>query len=211
MGAFGATTVAEKESTVVGIPPNNPPPGGYYAPPPQNSGSSGCWKAAGITCGVLFLLGILLVVGSVMWVKKSGIGETMTGVIASTKDGMDIQKAVVAYHDKKGKYPSALTDLVPDYIPERSTLHSALDPDSDPGHVTWKYTKPPAGASGKTPLLELDYEIKMKGMPGPSGEGVPQSVIINLDGSQTTASPGMPGGSPSGPAFGTVPGGLGTK
>ena len=195
------------------IPPNNPPPGnygspppppgGYYsAPPPPKSGSSGCWKAVGITCGVLLLLFIIIVVAITVAVKKSGIAGTFTALTTTTQDGELIRQAIVKYHSTLGKYPDALIDLVPSYLPDAKVLHSDLDLVSkSPGHVSWKYFRPNEGDSGRTPLLELGYKMTF------GSTTTPQStMIINLDGT-TSSAPGRSYGSPSG-GFKRAPGGL---
>jgi len=172
------------------VPPYSPPPGGNYynAPPPPANNSNGCLKAAGITCGVLVLLGVIIGIIGVVAVKKqlahpdksSPFGVVVI-VAKATPDGVAIHQAIVSYHNKTGKYPNKLEDLVPDYLPDGKKLHNDLDPNPSPGHVTWKYTKPQEGADGKTPLLSLPYEVTVANSGGKQTQHA--EVIINLDGS----------------------------
>lgn len=171
-------------------PPNTPPPGGYYYNPnpgrPANN-SSGCWKAFGITCGVLVLLGII---GIVVVVRTTGgLFRQAMGVGLASQSGRVIQQAVVAYHAKNGKYPPNLTALVSDgELTDAKVLHSDQDPNPSPGHISWRYHRPPEGAPGNTPLLDLPYQISF------SGRTQAGDLIINLDG--TTPGQVHPMGTP---------------
>lgn len=171
------------------VPPNAPPPGGYYytPPPPNKGGGGGCLKAAGITCGVLLLLGIVLVAFSVMAVKKqmqnpdihNPFGATVA-VMHSTEDGIKIHQAIVLYHERTGKYPNNLNALFPDYLPDGKVLHSDFDTNNSPGHVSWTYIKPTEGEDPKSPLLRLPYEMNIN--VGGSTSSQKQEIVINLDG-----------------------------
>lgn len=168
----------------------NPPSGApYYTPPPTpQSSSGGCWKAVGITCGVLFVLALIGVFFGVRAVKHamsdrhSVFGQAMSlGV--TTGNGIKIQQAVVQYHQKHGHYPRALTDLVADGLVDGKVLHSDLDPNPSPGHVSWRYTRPAEGAAGNTEILRLHFRLNM---PTAANQPPPETdIIINLDGSTT--------------------------
>ncbi len=177
-------------------PPNVPPsgygvPGGgaYYQPPKSNSG--GCWKAFGITCGVLVIAVIILIAIAVNAVKKglahpdkSTILGASIEVANGTKNGVEIVKALQRYHTHTGKYPNSLKDLVPDYLPDGKILHSDVDGDSsDIGHISYKYTKPAPDAPGDTPVLQYHYrmDIHMAGQEQ-SQDG---TVIFNLNGTSS--------------------------
>jgi len=181
------------------VPPQGPPPGGYYytPPPPPNQGNSnGCLKAAGITCGVLLVLGILLAVVIGFTVKKqfdhpdlhSPVG---VGIAAgrSALDASVIRGAIVKYHAKTGHYPNNLTSLIPEYLPSAASLHSPLDAIDSPDHVSWQYIKPKEGGNPHTPVLRLRYELNIKGA-NQNGQQRTGEIVINLDGT----SPGSPGG-----------------
>ena len=173
-------------------PQNWGPQGSYTVPtPPSNSGSGGCLKAAGITCGVL----LLLIIGFGFWVASvvkqqvshpnvhNPFGVAVAAAKAAT-DGIQIQQAILKYHTGTGKYPEQLSDLVPDYLPDGKILHNDLDPNPSPGHVSWTYTKPPEGADPKTPILKFSYDMGVNVGNKSSSE---QTVIVyNLDG--TTSS-----------------------
>lgn len=166
------------------------PPDNYYsAPPPTRSNSSGCWKAAGITCGVLIVLTAVVVFFAVRAAKEAihkgtGIfGKTFGAAFdigITTANGLKIQQAVVKYHQQHGKYPDTLTDLVADGLVDGKILHSALDTNPDPGHISWTYTKPAEGAPGSTPILKLHYHIVIPG--SNTQQTQDNDMIINLDG-----------------------------
>ena len=193
------------------VPPNAPPPGGYYytTPPPPANNNGGCLKAAGITCGVLLLLGVIVGVLGVVAIKKqlahpdksSPFGVVVI-VAKVSPEGVAIHRAIMNYHNKTGKYPPNLQALVPDYLPDGKILHNELDTNPSPGHITWQYTRPEEGAGPKTPVLRLPYEINMS-----SGNGRQTSqradVVINLDGSTASNSSSY---SSSGGGMSTVPG-----
>ena len=160
------------------LPPQGGPPGGYYAQPPQRpaNSNSGCLKAFGITCGVLVLLAI--VGGFLLFKAGAPLFQQAMGIGQDSVHGMQIQKAVVAYHQKNGKYPPNLTALVADgEITDGKILHSAQDPSTNPGHVSWRYTRPPEGAPGYTPILSLPYSITV------ANQTQRAELTINLDGS----------------------------
>ena len=179
------------------VPPsNNPPPGGYpippqggpppgnyyYGQPPQRpvNNNAGCLKAFGITCGVLLLLGII---GVVLLVRTTGgmFGQFM-GIGKDVGNGIRIQRAVVAYHAKNRKYPPNLMSLVADgEIADGKILHTSQDPNPSPGHISWRYTRPPEGAPGGTPILTLPYSITV------GNQTQRTDITINLDGSTSSS------------------------
>ncbi len=182
------------------IPPG-PPSGGYPsiygAAPPQKPGISG-WKIAGFGCLGLFLLaavgGVLLVRAAKDQLthpsKSSPLG---IGIMAgkATMDGLHLQQAVVAYHRRKGQYPQTLMQLVQDGSIDGKLLHNDLDDDPNPGHISWRYTKPAEGAPGGTPLLEEPYRITM------AGSSQSSRIVLTLDGRSqagTAAAPPAPEG-----------------
>ena len=173
------------------------PPGGYYVspPPPAKSSSGGCFKAAGLTCGVLFLLGLVGVFLLVRTVKKelSSPGNPLRvtiGIATAATNGMRIRQAVMAYHAQYHKYPATLTALVSANMIDGKLLHSDLDPVSNPGHISWKYIRPTEKTPGYTPILELPYQLKFGNTPQSQAKS---SMIINLDGTTTSPQPNVYG------------------
>lgn len=175
------------------IPPG-PPPGGYYSAPPKKSGVNG-WAIAGFGCLGLFLLAAI---GGVLLVRATkdqfshpsknsviGIG-VMAGKAAA--DGLQLQRAVVAYHRDKGRYPQTLMQLVQEGGIDGKTLHNDLDDNPNPGHISWTYTKPPEGAPGGTPILTEPYRITMGGSTQSS------SIVLTLDGRSQAGTPAAPSG-----------------
>jgi hypothetical protein len=171
-------------------PPNYPPPGQYYgAMPPQQNTGNGCLKAFGITCGVLILLFIIGSVFMGIMVKKqlssknSFFGQA-TQIGLAGQDGKRIQEAIVYYQQTNGRYPSSLNALVPRYLPDSTVLHSSLDPNTSPSHITWQYIRPTSGAMPNTPILVLPYNMTFM------GQTVPGKIVIDLDGQlQSQSSP----------------------
>lgn len=178
-------------------PQGGPPPGGYYyGQPPQRpvNNNAGCLKAFGITCGVLLLLGIigmalLFKAGAPVFQQVMKLGQ---GVVQSQRDGRVIQQAVVAYHQKNGKYPASLMALVADgELTDAKVLHSSQDANPSPGHISWRYMRPDEGAPGDTPILDLPYQVTF------AGQTQDSHVIVNLDGT-TSSSHGTTAPPPAG-------------
>lgn len=188
--------------------PPAPPPGNYYAPPPPPKNSAaGCWKAAGLTCGVLFLLGLI---GGVLLVRtvKENYAHPSRGSIMGTvflagrvaRDGQRLQRAIVDFHRAHGHYPNSLLDLVREGDVDGKILHNDLDPNPSPGSISWKYAKPAPGTPGSAPLLTENYSVRVPGGPGSAGNG---TITITLDGQVGSAAAGASrrtfGKPPSGP------------
>ena len=145
-------------------------------------------KAAGITCGVLLLL---MIIGGVMvanwWNQQKKNPNSIWGqsmkIATSAADGIKIQQAVVQYHTDNNAYPSTLAALTPKYL-DAAKLHSDVDSNPSPTHVSWTYFKPKEGESPKTPLLALPYTMTVAVM-GQS-KTVQSKIVINLDGTSTS-------------------------
>ncbi len=186
--------------------PPTPPPGNPYAPPPPpKSGSAGCWKAAGLTCGVLFLLALIGGVFLVRTVKENmahprrgSIMGTVFLVGRTTQDGLKLQRAIVEYHRAHGHYPGSLLDLVREGRIDGKILHNGLDPNPGPGSISWQYSKPVSGAPGGTPLLTEHYSLQISGAQRGAGDG---TITVSLDGQVGSTTAGTSrrtvGGKPS--------------
>ncbi len=183
-------------------PPSNPPPGGfplppqggpppgvpYYGGPPPGrpaNNNAGCLKAFGITCGVLLLLAVIGGVVGVISVRNAMKNpHSLFGTAMSAgKAGMNgslIRQAIVRYHEKNGKYPQQLMDLVTDGETDGKIFHDDLDTNTDPAHVSWQYTPPNEGDPGSTPILTQDYTLSV----GTTHQK--QTIVINLDGTTRT-------------------------
>ena len=157
----------------------------------MKSGVNG-WKIAGFGCLALFLLaalgGVLLVrTAKDQWTHPSKNSPLGIGIIAG-KAGMDgaiLRQAIVAYHQENGTYPKTLMQLVQAGRVDGKLLHNDLDDDPNPGHVSWRYTKPAEGAPGNTPVLEEPYQITMAGSTQSS------RIVIMLDGRSQAGAPGQ--------------------
>ncbi|MGO8669964.1 MAG: hypothetical protein ACLQVD_01125 [Capsulimonadaceae bacterium] len=192
-------------------PPQGPPgPGyGYVPPPPPQSNSGGCFKALGITCAVLLVLGLI---GGVLIFQavKTQMSNPSSVFSQSMKIGMAAQsgpiicRAIAQYKAANGTYPPNLQALVPQYLPDKSVLHSSLDPNPDPSHISWTYTPPAAGAAATTPMLSLPYHITVSA--GGKTQTVPGQILFDANGQpirQTTFQNGYGGGFGNPPAQST--------
>lgn len=166
-------------------------------PPSKPSGVSG-WKIAGFGCLALFLLaalgGVLLVRAVKDQISHPSRNSPLGIGILAGKAGMDgvrLQQAIVAYHQEKGKYPQTLLDLVSDNRIDGKLLHNDLDDNPNPGHVSWRYTKPAEGAPGETPILEEPYQVTF------GGSTQPGNIVIKLDGRSQTKTAGQKGRTPA--------------
>lgn len=170
-------------------PPSGfPMPGGYYPPPQRANNNAGCFKAVGITCGVLFVIIAIGLVVMVRYVKgqmtNPGNGPVGIGIRAgeASQGGLTLQRAIVAYQAKNGHYPKNLMQLVTDGEIDGRVLHNRLDTNPSPAHISWQYTAPAEGAPGNTPILREPYTISF-------GNQFQQSqIVIDLNGSSGTAS-----------------------
>lgn len=168
-------------------PSDNAPSGAPYTPPqPPKSGSGGCWKAAGLTCGVLFLVALIAVffVGravkeNISHSHKGNLFGTLFSTGRATQDGIKIQQAVVAYRKAHGHYPSSLLDLVSEGRIDGKILHNDLDPSPSPTSISWHYTKPAPDAPGSTPLLTEHFRLDI---PGSKAQSADSALVITLDG-----------------------------
>lgn len=172
-------------------PPSGfPMPGGPYYPAPQRpaNNNAGCFKAVGITCGVLFVIVAIVLIFFVRYVKNqmSNPGNNPIGIGIkaglATQGGMRLQQAIVAYHTKHGQYPKNLMQLVMDGETDGRELHNGLDPNPNPAHISWQYTRPAEGAPGDTPILREPYQITF------GNQSTQGQIVINLNGSSGSSS-----------------------
>ncbi len=177
-------------------PSNNPPFGAPYTPPGSpKSGSGGCWKAVGLTCGVLFLaalIGAFLLTRAVKneyaHPHKGSMFGTMFSMTHVIQDGLKIQQAIVGYRKAHGHYPDTLLALVSEGRIDGKLLHNDLDSSPSPGSISWHYTKPAPDAPGYTPLLTEHFHMDI---PGGKAQSTDNTLVITLDGK--TASSAAPG------------------
>lgn len=138
---------------------------------PPKKGPS-CWLIGGLGCLAIFVA--ISVVLAFVVVKSLGTprGKTFVHEFGkviksaslipdSSKRMVDIRGALVRYQLKKGVYPQALTDLVPDFLPDKSELHSPLDPVTDPTHQSFVYTRPAPNAPGSAKILVLTWSFNI--------------------------------------------------
>ena len=151
---------------------NQQPPA--YIPPsaPVKRGPS-CWLVGALTClGIVILVVIAIVVGITSFThsaagKKfastfgSAMHKSATDAPIAIRNMETIREAIMRYHDHTGSYPDNLQQLVPTYLPDSSVLHSALDSNSNPSHVSYTYTKPTSSSTDSSTLLALHWQMSM--------------------------------------------------
>lgn len=190
---------------------NNMPPS-YVPPGPPIRRGPNCWLIGALTClGIVVLVIIAIIVGIASFThtaagKKfaSTFGSAMRGASmlpACEQNMLEIREAILRYHEHTGKYPDSLKDLVPTYVTDPSILHCPLDPNSDPSHVTYVYTKPNSSTSSAAPLLTLHWIMNMD--VGPQTQTTDTAVTVTMGGEvtrsqsstqSTNSNSGAPGG-----------------
>ena len=167
------------------IPPSQTPPGGFSQAPPPPNNSGGCWKAAGITCSILLVLAIIVGIVAFNAVKRgyehhSGIFGQIVNVSTATQDGFQLRQAILKYHQQHGHYPNTLIDVVSDGLVDGKILHTPLDTNPNPGHISWTYFKPAENAPNSTPILSEHYQLTLGGAGSSSTQG--SDITITLGG-----------------------------
>ena len=154
--------------------PYNPPP------PPAKQGPS-CWLFGGLGCLAILIIGGALIG---LMVNKAIHSPGFEGFIATAKATAEntievqskmavIREAVVEYKSKKGHYPDSLQKLVPDYLPDDSSLHAKVDVNPNPDHISFNYTKPALDAANSTEFLDITYTMNLS-FPGQTAQTMPE-------------------------------------
>ena len=169
---------------------NNP---GQYVqsppPPPAKKGPS-CWLIGGLGCLVVFIIvAILFGIGAYKLATNPKVGGMFgkamqygINVSATEKSMMDIQQGMVKYKAKNGSYPKSLSDLAPDYLAAASDLHSPLDVNTDPTHVSYTYVKPAATAPPTTEFIDIKYTIDIGVQPSSTYNPPTSTLAMTLNG-----------------------------
>src|SRR5690349_9020021 len=95
----------------------------------QRAAAPGCFRVAGITCGVLFcLFGVLFL--ALFVAVRPQLGPVVTGwrnflveCPARLVGDRGLQGALERYRIRNGEYPERLLDLYPTYVSHRSIFH----------------------------------------------------------------------------------------
>jgi len=187
-------------------PPGGPQQYAYQGPPPKKSGA-GCWL-----WGLLGCFGVLIVCGVLGFLAFRSVTKTFGGamqggmqIAAASKNLQVINTAVKSFQRDHGAYPVRLSQLVPNYLPSASVLHTAADPNPNPNHVSYTYVQPTSSTPQNVPYLSTSVTYSMT----ISTQTVTQTTVMKmaLDGfvtqqqSQTqtmgTSNSGSIGNSPS--------------
>ena len=142
---------------------------------PIQSGKKGpsCWVIGGLSCIALMVM-VVVFLAFIMLGTSSG-RKFSTELASDAKSSMEIPKsmyqmsdirgAVIRYQRKNNRYPVSISELYPIYLARKQELHSALDPNTNPDHVTFAYTEPAVNAPPSTIILKMrwDYVFKDRG------------------------------------------------
>lgn len=117
-----------------------------------------------------------------------GVGYGFNGALqigrdtAFSKSQMtNIGKGLASYRADHGNYPSDLNALVPTYVPTQADMHSPLDADTNPYHITYTYIPPYSNAPGSTPVLVVHGTYSM--VIGQQTQTTVLTTTMALDGS----------------------------
>jgi hypothetical protein len=116
-----------------------------------------CWLFGGIGCLAVVLLALLALGIGVNKVMHTASGKQLMDVPDCAQKMSEIQAALVRYQLKNGRYPQTLNQLNPDYLPSNSVLHTPLDTNHDPSHVSFTYYQPAPNAPPSTKVLCLQW------------------------------------------------------
>jgi len=150
-----------------------------------------CWLVGGIAVSALFVAIFLVFTlvlikffhtprGEVVYRQLSFVLKTDQLIPHTQQEMSDITAALVRYQLKKQYYPSNLAALCPDYLPKKSELHSALDPVSDPNHLSFIYVRPSPTARPSTKVLSIKWSCAIKS--GKSVTYTEEALTMALDG-----------------------------
>ena len=120
-------------------------------PPPPRRADDGCWKWGAIGCAGCGVLGLIAIVGLVFLLKPVVV-KSLEKVQIVEKDMHTLDKALKAYSEKKGKYPSRLKELIPNFVPDSKAFHTSAEPDGP----EFMYIPPENDAPGSTIILQYD-------------------------------------------------------
>jgi hypothetical protein len=144
--------------------------------PPQAKRKSSCWSVASVGCLVLIVVLAFLWGSAYLIIAHSPGGRqalhqvsaeinkalASAQLVPSTELEMDdIRGAVLRFHIKTGKYPASLNELSPDYLANKSELHSKLDTVSDTNHISFVYTRPAVTSLPSAVILSMSWQLSM--------------------------------------------------
>ncbi len=124
---------------------------------PQRSASTNCLLGLLGGCGTLVVIIIVAAVIMMPRIKKSisGIAQVGDATPTCVQKLQGIGSALQSYAKKhKGAYPDKLNQLVPDYLPDASSLQYADKPGASPQTV--QYFKPAPNASASAVVARFN-------------------------------------------------------
>ena len=156
---------------------------------PQTRQKSGCFRAGAITCAILALGFVLLVVvGIVMLARNPNTKNLVSNaqVMATCQQRLTmIGQALKRYEIRHDQYPDHLTDLCPDFLPNKTILTCPADTrDAKTAAAdSYTYVKPAPGAPDDTPVVMCNRHVLIPRMP-------PATLVLRKDGKVVASPPG---------------------
>ena len=172
------------------FPPAPPPPS-----PTAKKGPS-CWLIGGLGCLVV-IIGVGIAGGIFYYnLMHSATGQKITATIQAAtttvtnmqttdQQMQDIHAALLRYRAKNGHYPKTLNELSPKFLADQSVLHSPLDNNAGPSHISYKSVKPSPKAPPSTEAFCISYTMNL-GMATPGG-GLQEFLAETLGGKMIQA------------------------
>ena len=91
--------------------------------------------------------------GSAVLGSMGSVMSSAQNMTASATQARTVVTSLQKYKADNGSYPAQLTDLIPKYLPDTTSLHQPSDPVTDPSHDSYIYKKPSASAAPTDPLI----------------------------------------------------------
>ena len=109
------------------------------------------------------------------------LSHSVNDAVKVQQQGLSLWNAIGRYKSYTGSYPNKLEDLVPKYLENFNSMHSAVDTNRDPNHVSWEYFKPSQNADPSAPILREDYKMQNPATTDPN-LAIQQSITITVGG-----------------------------
>lgn len=169
---------------------NNMPPSSLPPSQPIRRGPS-CWLVGSLTCLAVVVLVIIAIIAGFASFTHTATGKKFVGTFGSAmrdasqlpiceQNMMAIREAILRYKGHTGRYPDSLKQLSPTYLSDPSILHCPLDPNKDPSHVSYAYTKPTATTADNAPLLTMHWVLSFDA--GPQTQSTDTEIILTFGG-----------------------------
>ena len=156
---------------------------------PQARQASGCFRTGAIACLVAALAFVLLVVILGVLLMRNPRAKSLVGraqVMATCQQQLTmIGQALKRYEIRHDQYPDHLTDLCPDFLPNKTILKCPSDTRNAQTAAadSYTYVKPAPGAPDDTPVVMCNRHVLIPKMP-------PATLVLRKDGKVVASPPG---------------------